>query len=59
MVKAINELVNNHPLVQREARREEEDVAFLSVLPNTPWQQEVFSIVQRRSETQGGLFGKG
>ncbi len=56
MVKAINKLVNTHPLVLREARKEEEDVAFLSAVPDTPWREDVFSAVRRRSETQGSLF---
>lgn len=54
--RTINDSVKAHPLVRKEARKEEEDVAFLSAIQDTPWPENVFSMVRHRSETQGSLL---
>jgi uncharacterized protein YjaG (DUF416 family) len=54
--RTINDFVKVHPLVQKEARTQEEDVAFLSGIQDPPWPENIFSIAQRRAETQRGLL---
>lgn len=54
--KAINNIVGGHPLVQREARTEEEDVAFLSTIEDPPWSESMYSLVRGRAEGQHGLL---
>ena len=54
--RTINDSVKAHALVRKEAWKEEEDVAFLSAIQDTPWPEEVFAIVRRRSETQASLL---
>jgi hypothetical protein len=54
--RAIEEAVSRHPLVQRERQREEEDVKFLSILPEAPWPQNVFSMLRDRAQSQGSLL---
>jgi uncharacterized protein YjaG (DUF416 family) len=54
--KTINDLVRVHPLVQKEVRTEEKDVAFLSGIQDPPWPENVFSIVQHRAATQRSLL---
>ena len=54
--RTISDFVNVHPLVQKEARAEEEDVAFLAGFQDPPWPERIFSMVRRRAETQRGLL---
>jgi uncharacterized protein YjaG (DUF416 family) len=54
--RTISDFVNVHPLVQKEARAEEEDVAFLAGFKDPPWPESIFSMVRRRAETQRGLL---
>jgi uncharacterized protein YjaG (DUF416 family) len=59
MVRAIDEIVNTHPLVRRERQVEEADVAFLSATQVPPWPENVFSTVRHRAEAQLSLFDNG
>src|ERR1700753_3477452 len=52
----ISDVVMVHPLVQKEARTEEEDVAFLSEIQNPPWPENMYSIVRHRAGIQQGLL---
>jgi uncharacterized protein YjaG (DUF416 family) len=54
--KTIVDLVNAHSLVRKEMRQEEEDVALLSAIQDTPWPENVFSMMRHRSETQNSLL---
>jgi len=54
--RTISDFVKVHPLVQKEARAEEEDVAFLSGIQDPPWPENTLSVVRRRVETQRGLL---
>ncbi len=54
--KTIGDVVKIHPLVQKEARTEEEDVAFLSTIQDPPWPENMYSVVRHRAETQQGLL---
>jgi uncharacterized protein YjaG (DUF416 family) len=54
--RTISDFVNVHSLVQKEARTEEEDVAFLSGIQDPPWPENIFSMVRHRAETQRGLL---
>jgi hypothetical protein len=54
--KSMNQFVERHPLVQKEKRREEEDVIFLSRMPNVPWSEHAMSKLRHRVENQGSLF---
>jgi uncharacterized protein YjaG (DUF416 family) len=54
--RAVEDHVNAHPLVKRESRAEEEDVAFLSIMPDGPWTADIFSTLRRRAETQNCLL---
>lgn len=56
--KAVEDYVKAHPLVQREKRAEEEDIAFLNAMQDAPWSSNLFSMLQRRAETQGSLLDK-
>jgi uncharacterized protein YjaG (DUF416 family) len=53
----VEEAVSSHPLVRRERQREEDDVAFLARLPETPWPQSVFSMLRDRAQAQEPLLG--
>ncbi len=46
--KTIGDVVKIHPLVQKEARTEEEDVAFLSTIQDPPWPENMYSVVRHR-----------
>ncbi len=54
--RTICDIVNVHPLVQKEVLAEEEDVAFLSTIQAPPWPENILSMVRRRAETQRGLL---
>ena len=54
--RAVEVYVKAHPLVQKEARTEEEDVAFLSATQDPPWPENIFSSVRDRAETQRSLL---
>jgi uncharacterized protein YjaG (DUF416 family) len=54
--RAVEDYVNAHPLVQKEARTEEEDVAFLSAIQDPPWPADIFSSLRHRAETQRSLL---
>jgi hypothetical protein len=54
----IRHVMDAHPLVHKEKQREEEDIEFLSTMLDSPWFEDVFSLLQRRAEAQGGLFDK-
>ncbi|MEA1677475.1 DUF416 family protein [Nitrospirillum sp. BR 11163] len=54
--RAIANVIKTHPLLEREARTEEEDVAFLSIMQDPPWPKNILSTVQHRAETQSGLL---
>ncbi|UGY13540.1 YjaG family protein [Bradyrhizobium septentrionale] len=54
--RAVEDYVKAHPLVQKEARTEEEDVAFLSTMQEPPWPENIVSMVRQRAETQRGLL---
>jgi hypothetical protein len=55
--RAVEEAVRKHPLMQKERKREEEDVTFLGSLPEAPWPQNVFSMLRDRAQAQEGLLG--
>jgi uncharacterized protein YjaG (DUF416 family) len=55
---AVENYVKAHPLVQKERQAEEDDVAFLSKLPDGPWPANIFSTLQHRADTQRGLLDK-
>jgi uncharacterized protein YjaG (DUF416 family) len=54
--RRINELVEIHPLVEKERRVEEEDCAFLSTLTDPPWSDNLLSVLQHRATTQSNLL---
>jgi uncharacterized protein YjaG (DUF416 family) len=54
--RAVEDYLKAHPLVQKEGRTEEKDVAFLGTMQDTPWAENVVSILRHRAETQGNLF---
>ncbi len=54
--RMIGDVVKVHPLVQKEARMEEEDVAFLSTIQDPPWSENMYSLVRHRAETQQSLL---
>jgi hypothetical protein len=56
--RRINELVEIHPLVEKEKRVEEEDCAFLSTMPDPPWSENLFLVLQRRAKTQDTLLSQ-
>jgi uncharacterized protein YjaG (DUF416 family) len=56
--KEAEDYVTTHPLVQRERKAEERDIAFLSAMQDAPWSAEVFSALRRRAETQSSLIDK-
>jgi uncharacterized protein YjaG (DUF416 family) len=55
--RAVEEAVRSHPLFQRERQQEEEDVMFLSRLPEGPWPQNMVSMLRDRAQAQQTLFG--
>jgi hypothetical protein len=55
--RAVKEAVMSHPLFQRERQREEDDVTFLSQLPEAPWPDDVVSMLRDRAQAQDALLG--
>jgi uncharacterized protein YjaG (DUF416 family) len=55
--RAVEEAVRKHPLMQKERKREEEDVTFLGSLPEAPWPQNVCSMLWARAQAQENLLG--
>ena len=53
----VEDYVKAHPLVQKEGRTEEKDVALLSAMQDTPWPENVVSLLRHRAETQDSLLG--
>ena len=45
-----------HPLMTRERQIEEEDVSFLTTLPDGQWPADVFATLRLRAESQRGLL---
>ena len=56
-IASIRKLVNAHALVQKERQREEQDVAVLRAMPDTPWSEDIVAMLQDRAAMQGSLFG--
>jgi uncharacterized protein YjaG (DUF416 family) len=56
--RRIIELVEIHPLVEKERRVEEEDCAFLSTMSEPPWSDNLLSALQHRAETQNTLLSQ-
>jgi hypothetical protein len=54
--RAVEEAVRNHPLFQRERQREEDDLTFLSRLPEAPWTEDVVSVLRDRAQAQETLL---
>jgi uncharacterized protein YjaG (DUF416 family) len=54
--RTIDDFVKVHPLVRKEKRAEEEDVAFLTTMQDAPWPANISSMLQRRAETQPSLL---
>jgi uncharacterized protein YjaG (DUF416 family) len=54
--RRVEDFVKAHPLVQKERRAEEEDVALLSTMQEAPWPGNVFSMLRHRAETQRSLL---
>jgi uncharacterized protein YjaG (DUF416 family) len=48
--------VEADPLVKRERRTEEEDVALLATLPDPPWATNILSMLQARAAAQSSLL---
>ena len=48
--------VEADPLVKRERRTEEEDVALLGTLPDPPWARNILSMLQARAAAQSSLL---
>jgi uncharacterized protein len=55
-IASIRKLVDAHPLVQRERQREEQDIALLAAMPDTPWSKDMVAMLQDRAAIQGSLF---
>jgi uncharacterized protein YjaG (DUF416 family) len=55
--RAIEQAILEHPLMQRERQREQDDVTFLATLPETPWPQSRFSMLRDRAQAQEPLLG--
>jgi len=53
---SINKFVDAHPLMLKERQKEEDDIAFLSAMPDAPWSEHTLSLLQHRAEIQGRLF---
>ena len=45
-----------HPLMTRERQIEEEDVSFLTTLPDGQWPADIFAMLRHRAESQRGLL---
>jgi hypothetical protein len=56
--KTVEEAVNQSPLLFKERRREEADVAFLVTLPEAPWSVSILSLLHERAKTQERLLGE-
>jgi uncharacterized protein YjaG (DUF416 family) len=54
--RTIDDFVKVHPLVRKEKRAQEDDLAFLNALPDAPWPANIFSRLQGRAEAQSGLL---
>jgi uncharacterized protein YjaG (DUF416 family) len=50
------ERVMAHPLMTRERQTEEEDVSFLTTLPDSHWSADIFAMLRHRAESQRGLL---
>jgi hypothetical protein len=55
--RAIEQAIMKHPLMQKERKREEQDVTFLGRLPEAPWPQNVLAMLRDRARTQETLLG--
>jgi Protein of unknown function (DUF416) len=53
---ALGDYVRAHPLVTRERQVEEEDVSFLTTLPDGQWPADIVAILHRRADSQRGLL---
>ena len=56
IIKFLNELVEAHALVRNERQKEKDDVLFLGTMPDTPWPEDIVSMLRDRAETQGSMF---
>jgi hypothetical protein len=54
--RSINKFVDAHPLICKERQKEEEDVLFLSRMPDTPWSESAVMMLRERAEVRGSLF---
>lgn len=45
-----------HPLVEKERRVEDDDIRFLSTMPEGPWPGSVLATLRQRIENQSGLL---
>jgi uncharacterized protein YjaG (DUF416 family) len=54
--RAIEQAILEHPLMQKERQREEDDVTFLARLPEAPWPQTVVSMLRDRAQAQDSLL---
>ena len=54
--KSNNRYVNFHPLLLKEMQTEEQDIAFLSTMPDTPWSEDVIAMLLDKAAIQGSLF---
>jgi hypothetical protein len=55
--RTVEEAVRKHPLMQKERKREEDDVTFLGNLPEAPWSGNVVSMLRERAQAQESLLG--
>jgi uncharacterized protein YjaG (DUF416 family) len=55
-VASIHKFVDAHALVQKERQREEQDVALLCAMPDTPWSEDIVAMLLDRAAIQGSLF---
>jgi hypothetical protein len=55
--RTVEEAVRKHPLMQKERKREEDDVTFLGNLPEAPWSGNVVSMFRERAQAQESLLG--
>jgi uncharacterized protein len=52
----LGDYVRAHPLVTRERQVEEEDVSFLTTLPDGQWSADIVAALRHRVESQRGLL---
>ncbi len=56
VVAHVYDYVMAHPLILRERQIEEEDVSFLTPLPDGQWPADIVAMLKRRAESQHSLL---